>query len=341
MRRIHQGRSPTKGPVFTQWGILLGILLAYGEMILRLLSGKDLVDSVWPHAVRSLEWTLRLRESQTLTLSLFLLVGAAAFGLRTRVKSTSERAVWLALPYAALGLLLGLISLHFLLDVFYLRGAFLMLPTLMGWGLACLLIALGGPPTLRKSGETRPSATRAFHVLGVFFAAWLVMPGVPALAGFAPTPPAAPTMGYGSVPGPYTLEQYRSPYALPDEVIEVQGPLEDDVEFSVYVTLPHLPEELPISHLPLAVLLHGLAILTSMPTKAGFPTLVQKESLWPSSSTRPTCAQSGMRTMKRPTKTACPTTSNTHTETWPFALDLTTLRTFFWGRSEKRNLRLI
>ncbi|DAC22193.1 MAG TPA: hypothetical protein D7H91_02975, partial [Candidatus Poseidoniales archaeon] len=240
-----------------QWGILLGVLLAYGEMILRLLSGKDLVDSVWPHAVRSLEWTLRLRESPTLTLSLFLLVGAAAFGLRTRVKSTSERAVWLALPYAALGLLLGLISLHFLLDVFYLRGAFLMLPTLMGWGLACLLIALGGPPTLRKSGETRPSATRAFHVLGVFFAAWLVMPGVPALAGFAPTPPAAPTMGYGSVPGPYTLEQYRSPYALPDEVIEVQGPLEDDVEFSVYVTLPHLPEELPISHLPLAVLLHG------------------------------------------------------------------------------------
>ena len=240
-----------------KWGILLGILFAYGEMILRLLSGKDLVDSVWPHAVRSLEWTLRLRASPTLTLSLFLVVGAAAFGLRSLVKTAPPRAAWLALPYAASGLLLGLISLHFLLDVFYLRGAFLMLPTLMGWALACLLIALGGPPTLRSPGETSVSATRVFHVLGVFFAAWLVMPGVPALAGFAPTPPAAPAMGYGSVPGPYTLEQYRSPYALPDEVTDVQGHLEDDVEFSVYVTLPNLPEDLPISQLPLAVLLHG------------------------------------------------------------------------------------
>ena len=59
--------------------------------------------------------------------------------------------------------------------------------------------------------QHRDGVCRTLHVLGVFFAAWLVMPGVPALAGFAPTPPAAPTMGYGSVPGPYTLEQYRSP----------------------------------------------------------------------------------------------------------------------------------
>ena len=240
-----------------KWGMLLGILFAYSEMIYRLLSGKDIVDSVWPHAIRSLEWTLRLRSSPTLTLSLFLVAGAAAFGLRSLVKAASPRAAWLTLPYAALGLLLGLISLHLLLDVFYLRGAFLMVPTLMGWTLVCLLIALGGPPTLRAPGETKPSTTRVFHVLGVFFAAWLVMPGIPALAGFAPSPPAAPTMGYGSSPGPYTLEQYQFPYVLPEEVAEVQGPLEDDVEFSVYITLPNLPEDLPITHLPLAVLLHG------------------------------------------------------------------------------------
>jgi hypothetical protein len=101
------------------------------------------------------------------------------------------------------------------------------------------------------------STTRVFHVLGVFFAAWLVMPGIPALAGFAPSPPAAPAVGYGSFPGPYTLEQYRFPYDLPEEVAEVRGPLEDDVDFSVYVTLPNLPEDLPFSKVPLAVLLHG------------------------------------------------------------------------------------
>lgn len=246
-----------KAGLSPKWGMLLGIFIAYSEMIYRLLSGKDIVDSVWPHAIRSLEWTLSLRASPTLTLSLFLVAGAAAFGLRSLVKTTPARAAWLTLPYTALGLLLGLISLHLLLDVFYLRGAFLMVPTLLGWTLACLLIALGGPPTLRAPGETKPSSTRVFHVLGVFFAAWLVMPGIPALAGFAPSPPAAPAMGYGSSPGPYTLEQYQFPYVMPEEVAEVQGPLEDDVEFSVYITLPNLPEDLPITHLPLAVLLHG------------------------------------------------------------------------------------
>jgi hypothetical protein len=252
-----ESATPGETGLSPKWGVLFGVLVAYSEMIVRLLSGKTLVDSVWPHAVRSLEWTLGLRASPTLTLSLFLVAGMAAYGLRTLVKSTPPKTAWLALPYAALGLLFGLISLHLLLDVFYLRGAFLMLPTLMGWALACLLIALGGPPALRSPGDMNVSTTRVFHVLGVFFAAWLVMPGIPALAGFAPSPPAAPAVGYGSFPGPYTLEQYRFPYDLPEEVAEVRGPLEDDVDFSVYVTLPNLPEDLPFSKVPLAVLLHG------------------------------------------------------------------------------------
>ena len=243
--------------VSPKWGLLVGLLVAYGEMISRLLSGKDIVDAVWPHAIRSLEWTLTLRSSPVLTISLFVVTGIAAFGLRNAVKSSSEKAVWLALPYAILGLLIGLVSLHLLLDAFYLRGAFLMLPTLLGWSIACLLVALAGPPSLRSAGGEGVSPRRVIHMLGVFFAAWLVMPGIPAIAGFAPSPPDSPSMGYGSVPGPYTLEQYRSPYLMPEEVSEVQGHLEDDVEFSVYVILPNIPEDLPISHLPLAILLHG------------------------------------------------------------------------------------
>ena len=243
--------------VSPKWGLLVGIFVAYSEMISRLLSGKDIVDAVWPHAVRSLEWTLTLRSAPVLTVSLFVVAGIVAFGLRNAVKSSTEKAGWLTLPYAMLGLLIGLVSLHLLLDVFYLRGAFLMLPTLLGWSIACLLVALAGPPSLRSAGGEGVSPTRVIHMLGVFFAAWLVMPGIPAIAGFAPSPPDSPTMGYGSIPGPYTLEQYRSPYPMPEEVSEVQGHLEDDVEFSVYVILPNIPEDLPISHLPLAVLLHG------------------------------------------------------------------------------------
>ena len=96
-------------------------------------------------------------------------------------------------------------------------------------------------------------------MMGVFFAAWLVMPGVPAVIGFAPSPPDAPSMGYGSFPGPYTVEQYRFPYDLPEDVKSVQGNLEDDVEWSVYITLPELPEDSPVTHLPLAILLHGFS----------------------------------------------------------------------------------
>ena len=222
-----------------------GMLLAYSEIIARLFSGEDMVDSVWPHAVRSLEWTMALRASSATTLSLFFLAALAGYGLRAFVNSTGHRSPFLALPYAVVGALLALISLHFLLDVFYLRGAFLLLPTLMGWSLAAALVGLGGPPSLRSPGQDRISSVRLFQLFGVFFAAWLVMPGVPAVVGFAPAPPGTPTIGYGSFPAPYTLTQYRSMYPMPDEVVAVQGDLEAHVEFSVYVSLPDLPEDSP------------------------------------------------------------------------------------------------
>lgn len=239
------------------WAMPAGMLLAYSEIIARLFSGEDMVDSVWPHAVRSLEWTMALRASSATTLSLFFLAALAGYGLRAFVNSTGHRSPFLALPYAVVGALLALISLHFLLDVFYLRGAFLLLPTLMGWSLAAALVGLGGPPSLRSPGQDRISSVRLFQLFGVFFAAWLVMPGVPAVVGFAPAPPGTPTIGYGSFPAPYTLTQYRSMYPMPDEVVAVQGDLEAHVEFSVYVSLPDLPEDSPVTHLPLAVLLHG------------------------------------------------------------------------------------
>ena len=238
--------------------VSVGFLLAFAEMIIRLLAGKDVVDAVWPHALRSLDWTMTLRESAGLTVALFVLIGLGGIGLRKAI-SSAENPSWKPLVQAGLGLLMGLIALHFLLDVFYLRGAFLLLPTLMGWALACLLIALGGAPSLRVAGQDKVATTRLLHMTGVFFAAWLVMPGVPAVMGFAPSPPDAPAMGYGSNPGPYTVQQYRSPYTLPDEVIAVQGELENDVEWSVYVTLPELPKDSPVTHLPLAVLLHGFS----------------------------------------------------------------------------------
>ena len=236
----------------------VGFLLAFGEAIVLLLSGKDLVDAIWPHAVRSLDWTMMLRSNPTVPLSLMLVLAAACYVLRGSInhRPAVKRPVHIGLN-VAIGLVLGLIALHLVMDVFYLRGAFLLLPTLLGWMLVCLLLARGGAPTWRTLDSEAVAWPRVAHLLGVFFAAWLVMPGVPAVVGLAPSPPDRPALGYGSNPGPYETVQFRSPYPLPEAVVAVQGNLEEDVEFSVYVTLPVLPEDSPVAHLPMAILLHG------------------------------------------------------------------------------------
>ena len=249
--------SPTPSKVLDASAFGLGFLLAFSEVLVRLLAGKDAVDAVWPQAVRSLDWTMAMRDSPTLPLVLFLLGGGVAYSGR-QLMTRHEHRNLVALAFNGLiGLLVGLIAIHFLMDAFYLRGAFLLLPTLMGWWLAMLLLARGGMPTWRENSETGISWIQTSHLLGVFFAAWLVMPGIPALIGFAPAPPEAPAIGYGSTPGPHDVVQFSSPYTLPLEVSEVQGDLENDVEFSVYLTVPLLPEDFPFTHVPLAILLHG------------------------------------------------------------------------------------
>jgi hypothetical protein len=253
-----QHRSERNTTLEGSLAFAFGLLLSLLEPLFLLLMGKDLVDAVWPHAVRSLEWTMVLRSAPSLALMLMLLSAGLAWALRHAAvhHPSLERRIHVGLN-VALGTVMGFLALHLLMDVFYLRGAFLLLPTLMGWVLACLLVARAGAPTWRSLDSSAFSWTRFVHLLGVFFAAWLVMPGVPAVVGLAPSPPDTPALGYGSTPGPYDTVQFQFPYTMPDAVVKVQGPLENDVEFSVYVTLPVLPPDSPVTHLPMAVLLHG------------------------------------------------------------------------------------
>lgn len=238
------------------WWLLGGFLLAFSEILLNLLMGDTVVDAIWPHAVRSLEWTMALRGSQATPFTLVLVLAGVAYFGRQRLQQSPRRASIEPVLYVSVGAVLGLLTLHFVMDWAYLRGAFLLLPTLYGWTLAMLLLTLGGLPTWR-SEDTAFSWTKTSHLVGVFFAAWLVMPGIPALVGMAPAPPQAPRIGYGSAPGPYDTVQFSSPYTLPPEVVAVQGDLEEDVTFSVHLTLPLLPDDTPVSSVPLAVLLHG------------------------------------------------------------------------------------
>lgn len=236
--------------------LTLGFIIAYGEVILRMLQGKDIVDAVWPHAVRSLDWTMALRSSMESVLFLVAFFVSSAYFIRKRLAEEDSPRLRLAL-YCLLGLTLGLTTIHLLMDVFYLRGAFLLLPTLFGVILISLLLSLGGMPTIREMGQRRIAWPRILHLCGVFFAAWLIVPGVPALIGFAPSPPDAPAIGYGAAPGPFDTVQFSEAYEMPEEVKAVQGGLEDDIVFSVYLTLPLIAEDKEVESIPLAILLHG------------------------------------------------------------------------------------
>lgn len=237
--------------------LALGVIVAYAEFLFRLMTGNNVVDAIWPHAVRSLSWTMSFRDSpSTLFAVLLSMAGITSWVCRRHPQRLKSRRVRFSL-LLAVGVLLGLISLHFLMDVFYLRGAFLLLPVTMGWTLGCVLIMRDGLPRWRTSTDGSWSTNRVVHLLGVFLAAWLVMPGVPALAGFSPAPPQAPLFGYGGPPGPFNTTDWSTPYDLPAEVVEVQGDMEDDVEFSVHLTLPIISADLEVETVPLAILLHG------------------------------------------------------------------------------------
>lgn len=235
----------------------LGFFLALSEVIVRLAQGTGAVDAIWPHAVRSLEWTVVLRSSTEQTLILFMAVPVLGYVVN-RWKSEHERERGInEVLMTLLGLISGLIAIHFVMDVFYLKGAFLMLPMFYAWMFLWLLLLRGGMPRLRSTASEGIAPGRVIHLMGVFLAAWMLMPGVPALVGFAPSPPDAPTIGYGSSPGPYETMRYSEPYTIPSDVAAIQGDREDDVLFSVHVTLPIIPEGTPVETLPLGILLHG------------------------------------------------------------------------------------
>ena len=246
-------------PSFPKAMIALGAFVALTESLLILLQGESIENAVWPQAVRTLSWTFILREN----------VGVIAFFsalfLTFCVYSSIQhhRGRRLAVPIKALlFILIGAVFaswiIFVLMDYRYIRGAFLLLPTIYGVVLLGAAIAVRGPPGLPDSSQDWKEKTNTvLHVLTVFLAAWLVMPGIPALIGIAPSPPLAPTMGYGAEAGPFDRTTIRYAYELPEEVIAIQGPTESDIEFSIYLTLPHLPEDPGIEGVPLALMFHA------------------------------------------------------------------------------------
>ena len=247
-----------RSSVFFPFFFFLGLLLSVTEPVVRYLSGMSISDSIWPHAYRTLLWTMNLRDNIfefTVLMSLLLFITFLVLQRQLRGQLNPRWAN--AIGTSLLGALTGFILLFLMLDVYYLRGAFLLLPTLYGFLLLSILLMVGGYPHIPKRSEPLLMSKHVVHIAGVFFAAWLVMPGIPALVGIAPSPPSAPSIGYGADPGPFTTSMSIHPYTLPQEVENIREQTEADVDFSVYLTLPHLPEDIPSLSIPLAVLSHG------------------------------------------------------------------------------------
>ena len=246
-------------PQFPLAMMAFGALVAWAESLLMLVQGESIENAIWPQAVRTLSWTFILREN------VFFIAFLSALFLGFCVYSSIQYHRGHRLNKSIQGIFFSLIGgvfaswiIFVLMDYRYIRGAFLLLPTIYGVVLLGSTLAIRGPPGLPDSTQDWKGKTKTIlHVATVFLAAWLVMPGIPALIGIAPSPPLAPTMGYGAEAGPFDRTTLRYAYPLPEEVVAIQGPTEEDIEFSIYLTLPHLPEEPGIEGVPLAILFHA------------------------------------------------------------------------------------
>ena len=233
-----------KSPLLGLFLFLFGVIVALLETIYLLILGNTLENAVWPLAIRTLEWTMVLRNNVPAVTTFAGLILAASMWLM--VRRQQNKPINAGFAYAAIicsGFIIGSYAVFVIMDLRYLRGAFLLLPTIYGVLLFSSAIIARGVPKLPKSKNSGLDNFYSLsHLFAVFLAAWLMMPGIPALVGMAPSPPEKPIFGYGGEPGPFleVLEIY--PYELPENVTAIQGDTEEDIEFSIYLSIPILPE---------------------------------------------------------------------------------------------------
>lgn len=260
MEDVHSNNDDTSW--WVKWDrpslILAGIFTSVLQPIVLLLSGKEINDAIWPHAFRTLQVTLLLRENVTVMFFLTLLLFFASLVVvQNKLKGKEVHSVMRGTLLYLIGLFSGFTLLYFLLDTYYLRGAFLLLPTMYGVILFCSVLSVAGLPTLPNRDSKTSFLSSLLHVGAIFFAAWLLMPGIPAMIGIAPSPPDAPRIGYGADPGPFDTSMTIHPYSMPEDVSSIILEDEQDIDFSVYLTLPELSPDLPLHSIPLALLSHG------------------------------------------------------------------------------------
>jgi len=222
----------------------LGFFLSLLEPLALLAMGDDIAGALWPMANRSLEWTYFLRDWRS------EVFGLAIVSLPLAISRSNNSSAWeKTIATLVLGIIFGLLFIFILLNIAYLRDAFILLPTTYGFIMICsALIAGGMPKNPFKDGNNRLNSS--VHILVVLIAVWLISPGLSAMAGLLPSPPE-PEFDDGE----YSVITTIHEYPMPDEVSSIQGDYEEDVTFSVYLSLPDGHD----GEMPLAIILHGFA----------------------------------------------------------------------------------
>ena len=240
----------------------IGSISLFVNPIYQLSQGEDAGDAFWNHALRSLDWTFFLRQFPPMLLFFGIVALIAGVWLR---RSFEENKWW---PWVRVGasLLLGMsvsmVIIHQLMDVAYFRGAFILVAAAYAIAILFFLVLLCEKPiplVQRKEEkiDLLGSARNTFNLITVFICIWLLIPATPAILDVAPSPPSAPKEGYGSSPSPYSVTTQSFAYPMPDNVSAIIGDFEGDIEFSIFLTLPIIPEESGMTTIPLAIMLHG------------------------------------------------------------------------------------
>jgi hypothetical protein len=141
--------SKFKSKMISVGVVISGFIASIIQPVILFLSGKDINDAIWPHAYRALQATMWLRDNLTLMFFFVLLMFFASLvSVNNKFKGKNIHQIHRGILLFIIGLISGFIVLYFLLDIFYLRGAFLLLPTLYGVVLLSCILTVNGLPTL-------------------------------------------------------------------------------------------------------------------------------------------------------------------------------------------------
>ncbi len=259
---------------YDRWfvGEIIGFILGISDILLALLSGKELVEPLFNIAYASIGFALAAR-AWTGTMLLATLIGIAALWFIAKIMREHGRASrWRLICGIVIGFLLAKVAIFVLIDLAFFLGAILTLPFIYGACLLAVAISRWNADTdflgwferfLSSEGDKTPTLRESGSIarggLVIVIGLWLLVPVAPAIIGALPSPPASPSTGWGALEDSYSVSEVVIHYdSFPELAAQWAAPDEDPANWKVYVFAPNIAatgeDNLTVG---IAVFLHG------------------------------------------------------------------------------------